>query len=522
MPAIISDRFRLMNAETFVKSFVSVGNTANVYYTFIGQPNSSDPQANGTLDWSSNVPPPLDGSKEENEIKETILSLKRITNDDVRRVVRKISWTEGNVYEMYKNDYSIYNLTPTTNSSSLYESNFYVVNEDFRVYICLQNGTDPENLKGRPSIDQPTFVDLEPRAAGTSGDGYIWKYLYTIKPSEIIKFDSIEFVPVPENWGFEGTESFSVKNNAIDGNIKIVNIKNRGTNYQPISKTFANIPILGDGQGGKVTITVDSFGKVSEIFVTDGGTGYTNGTIKFEPGAPGIPSELTNTGTFAQFDVIIPPRGGHGFDIYQELGSYRVLVYSRYKTDESNPDIIVGNDFSRVGILKNPEKIGGDPLVESEVSALKSLKLAGAATTLTDYAVDSIITQTVSAGTTAIGFVASWDNVTGVLKYYQPVGLATSRVGYKINDFTSSPGTGGSLIVNGDSISGTTLSIDNSFNGESVVINNRTYQLGSNFVSGISSAEYNTKSGEIIYIDNRQPIPRSKSQKEDIKIVLEF
>jgi hypothetical protein len=54
------------------------------------------------------------------------------------------------------------------------------------------------------------------------------------------------------------------------------------------------------------------------------------------------------------------------------------------------------------------------------------------------------------------------------------------------------------------------------------VINSRTYQLGSNFISGISSSEYNKKSGEIIYIDNRQPIPRSANQKEDIKIVLEF
>ena len=522
MPAIISDQFRLMNAETFVKSFVSVGNTANNYYTFIGQPNSSNVQSNGTSDWSTNVPPPLDGFKEESEIKETILSLKKVTNDDVRRVVRKLTWKSGEVYEMYRNDYSIYNLTPNTNASSLYEANFYVINEDFRVYVCLQNGTDPENLKGRPSIDQPTFVDLEPRAAGTSGDGYIWKYLYTIKPYEIVKFDSIEFIPVPENWGAEGTESFSVKNNAIDGSIQTVTIKNRGTNYQPISKSFANIPILGDGEGGKVTITIDSFGKVSEIFVTDGGVNYTKGIIKFEPGAPGIPSELTNSGTTALFDVIIPPKGGHGFNVYNELGAYRALVYSRYKTDESNPDIIVGNDFSRVGILKNPQKIGGDLLTDSEVSALKSLKLTGTATTLTTYAVDSIITQTVSTGNTAIGFVASWDNVTGVIKYYQPVGLATSRVNYKINQFTSSPGTGGSLLINCDTISGSPLLIDSSFNGSSTVINNRTYQLGSNFVSGISSSEYDTRSGEIIYIDNRQPIPRSKSQKEDIKIVLEF
>ena len=120
------------------------------------------------------------------------------------------------------------------------------------------------------------------------------------------------------------------------------------------------------------------------------------------------------------------------------------------------------------------------------------------------------------------GFVAAWDNVTGVLKYYQPVGLATAGVGYVMNQFTSSLGSGGSLTITGSSMSGTALSIHSSFDGESIVINNTTYQLGSYFTSGISSSEYNNKSGEIIYIDNRFPVPRSKSQKEDIKIVLEF
>ena len=63
------------------------------------------------------------------------------------------------------------------------------MNSDFRVYICLKNGTSPEQPDGKPSLDEPTFTDLEPKAAGTSGDGYIWKYLYTIKPSELVKFD---------------------------------------------------------------------------------------------------------------------------------------------------------------------------------------------------------------------------------------------------------------------------------------------------------------------------------------------
>ena len=518
MSAIISDQFRIMNAETFTKSLVGVGNTFNTYYTFIGQPNALNSQANGSSSWGEGLPP-LDGFKEEGEIKETIISMKKITTSDVRRMIRKNTWGSGTTYEMYRHDYTIYNLSPITNSPALYDANYYVINEDLRVYICLQNGTDPENTKGKPSVDQPDFVDLEPRPAGTSGDGYIWKYLYTIKPSEIVKFDSIEFIPVPEDWGTVG-ESISTKNNAINGRVQILTTTNRGSGYAPISNTLTNIPILGDGTGGKATVVIDSFGKVSDAYVTDGGTGYTKGIIQFEPGVPGIPDELVNTGTIAKFDVIIPPKGGHGYDIYRELGAYRVLVYSRYNTDETNPDTIIGNDFARIGIIKNPTKITSDveALDIAEVSALKALRLIGAATTLTTYAVDSTITQTIDSETVAIGFVASWNNVTGVLKYYQPVGLATVGVGYKINDFSS---TSSSLVINGSS-SGAPLSIDTSFTGISTVINNKTYQLGSNFVAGIASAEYNKKSGEIIYIDNRPPIPRSASQKEDIKIVLEF
>ena len=102
-------------------------------------------------------------------------------------------------------------------------SNFYVLNSDYRVYICLQNGTNPENTQGRPSLDEPTFVDLEPRSAGTSGDGYIWKYLYTIKPSDIVKFESTDFIPVPTDWS-TSNDAASVRDNAIDGSIKIVTI----------------------------------------------------------------------------------------------------------------------------------------------------------------------------------------------------------------------------------------------------------------------------------------------------------
>ena len=516
MPAIISDQFRIMNAETFVKSLVSIGSTANKYYTFIGQPNSLSLEAGGDPSWEITPPSPLDSFVYENNVKDTIITLKKILTSDISRVIRKEQWASGTTYEMYRNDYSAYNLSPITNSTTLYDAKYYVINEDFRVYVCLDNGATPENPTGNPSLDQPTFVGLEASPAGTSGDGYIWKYLYTIKPIEFVKFDSVNYIPVPESWGDSG-ESISIKNNATDGKIEVVSIRNRGLGYTP-STTYNNIPILGDGTGGKVTIVTDSFGEVSEIVVTDGGMGYTRGIIKFEPGAPGIPSSLSldDINDSAQFDVIIPPKGGHGYDVYRELGAYRVLVYSRYETDQDNPDAIVGNDFATVGIIKNPT-------VNTEntyVSGLKSLKLKTSSTN-TVYPVDNVITQTISTGTTAIGFVASWDNITGVLKYYQPVGLAKSDVNYIITDFSSNIGVGGSTLINCEATPSPLL-IDTSFSGISTTINNKIYRLGTTFTSGISSSEYVKGSGELLYIDTRQAIPRSVSQKEDIKIILEF
>ena len=39
-------------------------------------------------------------------------------------------------------DYTIQNPSPLTNAATLYNSNYYVMNSDFRVYICIENGSD--------------------------------------------------------------------------------------------------------------------------------------------------------------------------------------------------------------------------------------------------------------------------------------------------------------------------------------------------------------------------------------------
>ena len=49
------------------------------------------------------------------------------------------------------------------------------------------------------------------------------------------------------------------------------------------------------------------------------------------------------------------------------------------------------------------------------------------------YPVNSVVTQTVGVNSTAVGYVASWDKGSGVLRYYHPTGLSTSSAySYKI------------------------------------------------------------------------------------------
>jgi len=518
MAAIITDQLRILNAKNFVAGVTS---TTNSYYTFVGLPNATDFQS----DWNTSPPSPKDNFNEENNYWDTMIALKKISASDVNQVIRKITWTSGITYDMYRHDISRTNASQPSGAIDLYSANYYVMNSDFRVYICLFNGASPENnFSGNPSLDEPTFTDLEPRAAGTSGDGYIWKYLYTIKPSEAIKFDVTNYIPVPKNWS-TSTENSSVRNNAAtSGQLKIVTIRNRGVGVGTANRTYTRVPIKGDGSGAEATIVVNNDSKIESITVSNGGSNYTFGTVDLQAG--GVPTGTTTP----VFNVIVPPQGGHGADIYRELGAYNVLTYSRIENDTENPDFITGNQIARVGIIENPKAYqSSDNLTLDKASAVYALRLTGAGYSSATFTADSFISQTIGVGSTAVGRVVSYDQTTGVLKYWQDrttagfntVGTLNSNpaYGFKLNRFTSSIVSGGSYTIVGGSVN---LGINTSFTGVSTTINNRTYYLGQSFTNGISNPEVKKYSGNIIYVDNRPSITRSVNQKEDVKVILQF
>ena len=515
MSAIITDQIRILNAKNFV---AGVGNTDNSYYSFIGLPNPEDYQTN----WDTDPPTPKDSFDEEMGYWDSMIALKKVNNADIRQVVTKRVWKSGTKYDMYRHDYSRSNTSSISKATNLYNASYYVINEDYRVYMCLQNGTSPDYPNGQISLDQPTFTDLEPRAAGTSNDGYVWKYLYTIKPNEIIKFETSDFIPVPQEWQ-TSPDNAPVRENAIEGSIKIVTITNAGINVGAISTSYTRVPINGDGNGAEATVVVNNDLKIDSVTISSQGSGYTYGTLDLAAG--GVPVASTEP----EFNVIIPPSGGHGADIYRELGAYNVLLYSRLENDTENPDFITGNQFSRIGVVENPLAPNSIiPLTLDKASALSALRLTGIGYSSATFSADSQFVQTIGTGLTAVGRVVSYDQTTGVLKYWQDrvgfntvgAALTTAPYGYEQLEFTSNPSSGGTIVIT--PTTGSNLQIDSSFSGFSTSINNRTYNLGQDFTNGISSPEVKRYSGNIIYVDNRPSVNRSVNQKEDIKVILQF
>ena len=525
MAAIVTDQFRVQNATTFIDSLEN-----NSYYVFLGLANPYDVGGSSvgfgrTTTWDPETtggsipPPPIDNQSYLSHYRDTILFGKKITQANVRRVVKKVQWAANTKYDMYRHDYDIYNKTPNSSTSRLYDSDFYVVNKDYRVYICLYNGSSGSNPTGQTSQDEPTFTDLEPSAAGDSNDGYIWKYLFTIAPSDIIKFDSTEYIILPNNWST--STDFEIKSVRESGNstvnknqIKIVYIENSGSEFYE-SGTY---PILGDGTGAEVQIIANTSGEIVRTKIINGGSGYTFGIVDLKS------SENIGLDKRAKLVPIIPPSKGHGYDIYTELGADKLLIYSRF--DTSTKEFSSNTRFAQIGIIKNPEQSTSSSIQTSNsFSGLNSIKLDTVPLTLPR--IGEIISQTRNDGSIAEGFVAAYDEETNVLKYYQDRSLyLTDNTNTLDNNNISTKGQVLSFESNGNSINATSGfegAVDVDFAGSTVDLSDGSIVgLGVTFAAGLAAPEINKGTGDIIYIDNRSIVSRSIRQKEDVKIILEF
>ena len=510
MAAFVTDQFRILNAGSFVESISN-----NSYYAFLGLSNPQSPSAGfgRTSDWNTSLANnPVDNFQYLSHYRDTSLFGKKITTENARRVVRKVDWVQGLQYDMYRHDYRQGNEAPVGRTVRLYDANYYVITEDFKVYICIENGSSGLNLTVPTSTIKPTHTDVEP--VGYS-DKYRWKYLFTVSPSDVIKFDSTEYFVVPNNWETTTDSEIQIirdggNSNNNNNQIKAVYIENGGSGFGDLESTVI-YDILGDGTGGKVSLTTtDSV--ITDVTVTQGGSGYTYGIV-----------DLPTSSTPAKLIPIIPPSKGHGYNIYKELGADKVLLYARF--DDSTKDFPIDTKFAQVGIIKNPETFSGAGVTftGNTFSSLSAIGLSESR----DVIIGEEITQDQGSNIVAKGYVASFDKDTKILKYYQDRSLC---FGNEL-DQTQSLDTKNIIPFNSPSenpqpisftVSGGSSPIDRTLNSSVITIDSKQIDLGVSFTNGLANSEINKKTGDIIYIDNRPIVQRDSRQKEDIKIILEF
>ena len=497
MPAIITNKFRIHNSEQFEESFGEA--SPNVYYLGIGRPQSwatltrgdSRTEYEGT---DSTPTTPADSVATEFYSFDDLLAVKRITASDVNFVVPRRNWTTGTTYDIYRHDYGEFQtgststkITANSGATTLFDATFYVMTDAYNVYKCLDNNGNVASTV-KPTGTATTIL--------ATGDGYKWKFLYTLSASQQTNFTSTDFMAVTENASAETTQT-NVISAAVNGAINNIKIKTAGSGGT--NGTHTNIAIKGDGTGGVCSVTV-SGGAVTAVVVTTVGSGYTFGTVSNAEIVAGGATNLSG----AELDVIIPPKGGHGSNAKNELGAFFIMMNTNLEGTEAaaSGDFSAVNDFREVLLLRDPTS-GGSATTATTLKATYSIKIASSPTPGT-FTVDEEINQ---ATTGAVGKVVEWDAVNKILYYIQTrhndAGLDSNG---NLTAFSAAN------VITGQT-SSATATPDTSV---SSTVNNVS------FTSGYAAPELDHDSGDVIYIENRSPIVRATDQTENIKLIIEF
>ena len=489
MPAIITNKFRIHNSEQFSESFSEA--SPNVYYLGIGRPQAFATSTRGdsrTDNEGTDVAPltPVDSVQEEFYTFDDLLAAKKIASSDVSFVIPRRNWTTSTVYDYYRHDYgnrvtgSTSVQTANSGATSLLDSTFYVMSSTYNVYKVLDNNSNAA------STTEPTGTST---AVLTTADGYKWKYMYTLSATQQSNFLSTDFMAVETN--------STVSAAAVDGAVRIVKIKSTGTGGT--NGTFTGIAIRGDGSSGTVSVTVAG-GVITAVTVTNVGSGYTFAYIRnadiVTAGATGL--------TGSELDVIIEPKGGHGFNAVKELGGFYVMLNTNFEGSESSNtgDFTVTNDFRRIALLRDPFS-GGVAASASTLRATKAIRFAASPAPGT-FTVDEEINQ---ATTGAVGKVVEYDATNRILHYVQ-----TRFNDEGIDSNGNLTAFSGANVVTGQTSTATgTPSSTGSETADSIT-----------FTSGYAASEIDADKGDVIYIENRSPITRASDQTENVKLIIEF
>lgn len=449
MPAIITRQLRKILARNFFDGF---NLNSNNYYVGIGRPEQWDS--------SDNVPVPEDTITDIRQVRDQLMSVKKV--QAVSQVVPRNNWISGTIYSQYDDLISGYPTQP-----------YYVKTDNNQVFVCLETGRNASGTIVPSTVEPQSSNDNSFRL----GDGYVWKFLYTISASSANQFMSSNFMPVSKQGVTDSNSTGielrheSVQNNTKPAMITSIVLTNGGTGYTSRPTVGITAPT---GVGASASAFIDSgLGIVTHITIDADSSTLAHGAAYYN--TPTI-SITGGGGSGATARAVVAPDSGVGRDAREDLRSTAVMFHSQLEPDDS--DFITGQDFRQVSLWRDPREQSGSLFTDLTGNALDKLTLSS---TVTAFTRDKKMEGQTSG---AIAFVDHIDS--NEIFYHQ-----TDSTGYiAFQDGEALQETNGA----GDGI------ID----------------------SALIKPKYDKNTGDILYIDNRAAVLRDTTQTEDVKIIISF
>ena len=522
MPALVTKRFRIHNAEQFHEAFSETASSK--MYFFISK----------VTPWSSESSPPSPTENVQDVSYNSwkrMIAAKRIQTADITFAVPRYNWITGKVYRQYDSTSGTLHGVPASSNT------FYVMSSEYNVYKCLWNN------KAVTSTVEPTGTAT---AILNTADGYKWKYMYTVTAAENLKFVTVNWQPVKTLTSDDGSSQWDVQAGAANGNIEIIKVTAPGTAYMyntgiltAVNNTAATYTLAtaanttdniysgsdiyiksgaGAGQvktitdyngttkvitvatafspnaaitsvysiGPKINITGDgSLATAYANVATSTGVNYINmiGTGSNYSNATVTVSANSSHGSDAAAVAMLPPLGGHGSDPLNELAGHNVIMNIQLFGTESDT-FMTGNDFRTMGVVR-------DPLLASDGTTIATSSTYDQTTRLT-------LTTVSSAGRYTNDEVITGGTSTATAKLisFANTNLANTTGTIKLTD------------ING--AFSTTETVTGTNSGITAV------------VGTITNGSLKKYTGDVIYLENRVAISRATDQIEDIKLTVKF
>lgn len=484
MTAIIKEQFRNKYVKLFIESL-----SQNNVYLGIARPyfwniaTSSD----------STTQTPFSTTKSTLEDWEDMLSMKRIFGSNLSAAIFRENWTANTKYDIYRHDWdgsiaSVYNgVNPIDgHPDALNYAKWWVVTAGRDVYACIKQ----PKIAGvvQPSLYSPdTGVAIGSTGCVKTSDGYVWRLMSRVSLDDQTTFMTNQYVPIktliaaPTVGDHYYSQWFAQQTGAnFKGGIYNIEILTGGSGYNgglagtrdvTDAEGDAEFKVIGNGTGLELTVTYSTGGTITDIEVTNPGSGYTYASV------------VATGGSSATFLPIITPASGLGVDPELDLIATALIIGVELAGDEGG-DFTVLNEYRKILLIQNPTEYGSSTILSAATaSAMITLQLTGVTGTFDE---DNVVT----ASNLAKGRVVDWNQVTNDVRIIRTWNENAGNIG-----------------ANNEFLVGQTVTSSSG---------------GSATIGTIILQEVQKYSGTVLYSEYRRPITRSEGQTENVKIVLEM